>query len=254
MQSKYKVESNMISRKWFQLIKSLQIKKYRQIHQSFLVEGAKSVVELLLSGFETEMIFAAESFYENNKQYINCGFEIASEDELAKAGTLESNNACLAIVKMKKNILLQINKNEFALLLDEIKDPGNLGTIIRIADWYGINKIICSENSVDFYNPKVISASMGSFTRVQMYYCNLEDYLEQTKGTVYGALLEGKNIHEVNFENSGLILLGNESKGINENLKKYISQSISIPRFGGAESLNVSIAAAVVCDNLRRRK
>jgi len=242
----------MITKKWSQLIKSLQIKKYRQIHQSFLVEGAKSVQELLISNFKTDIIFATERFYENNLKKINCEYQIVSENDLEKAGSLESNNSCIAIAKIKSNEFLKIENNEFALILDEIKDPGNLGTIIRIADWYGINKIICSEDTVDFYNPKVISASMGSFTRVKVYYCDLEEFLNKNQEIIYGALLEGENIHKINFSSSGYILMGNESKGISENLKKYITKSINIPKFGNAESLNVAVATAVICDNLRR--
>jgi RNA methyltransferase, TrmH family len=246
----------MISKKWLKLIHSLQVKKYRKLHQAFLVEGAKSVQELLSSDYQITILFTTQEFYNENirllsKQSFEC--QIVTQEELEKTGVFQSNNACLAVAVSKPNQPLIIKTREYALVLDEIKDPGNLGTIIRIADWYGITKIICSETTTDFYNPKVIAASMGSFTRVQLYYCNLHEYLQHIpKLQVYGAYLEGTDIHTVLFASTGLIVMGNESQGISPALEPYITQKIHIPRYGGAESLNVGIATAVICDNMRR--
>jgi TrmH family RNA methyltransferase len=244
----------MLSKKWHSLIKSLQIKKYRTIHQSFLAEGAKSVQELLNSDFEIQIIFGTEDFYRKNQNLLNkIQFEEVTEAELAKSGTFESNNACIAVATTKENMFLGVSGNEFVLVLDEIKDPGNLGTILRIADWYGIQKVVCSDETVDFYNPKVIAASMGSFTRVQTYYCNLEEYLKAVDNQpVYGAMLSGTNVHQTNFPDAGYLIMGNESKGISEKILPFITHQISIPRFGNAESLNVAIATAVILDNLKR--
>ncbi len=248
----------MISRNKQKLIKSLQIKKYRKLHQMFLVEGAINVKELLESDFNIEHLFVTPHFFEENEVIIKSSFtnfEYADEKELTEAGTLESNNAALAIVKMKEEKPLKVDNGEYVLILDEVRDPGNLGTLIRIADWYGIKKIICSEQCAEHYNPKVISATKGSFIRVNMYYCDLQTYLNELNLTgvkVFGAFLNGNNIHKVNFPDTGAILLGNEASGISIELEAYVTDKITIPRFGGAESLNVAVASAVILDNVRR--
>jgi RNA methyltransferase, TrmH family len=246
----------MISKKWLKLIHSLQVKKYRKLHQAFLVEGAKSVQELLSSDYQITILFTTQEFYNENIRLLSGqSFEthLVTQEELEKTGVFQSNNACLAVAVSKPNQPVFVQNSEYALVLDEIKDPGNLGTIIRIADWYGITKIICSETTTDFYNPKVIAASMGSFTRVHVYYCHLPEYLQEAANLqVYGAFLQGKDVHTVSFASSGLIVMGNESQGISRELEPFITQKIHIPRYGGAESLNVGIATAVICDNMRR--
>lgn len=245
----------MVSKKILKFIKSLQIKKYRKQEQSFLIEGAKSVLELIHSDIAVTTMLVTPKFLNDHDNLLNKrDVELieVNESTLASIGSLKTNNAALAVAKVRQNVLLSPGDDEFALLLDDIRDPGNLGAIIRIADWYGIRKIICSETCADFYNPKVVMASMGSFTRVHAYYTNLPSYLRNTNIELFGALLNGENVHEVNFGRNGLILMGNESKGINEMLLPYINKSISIPKFGGAESLNVAVATAVICDNLRR--
>ncbi|MEI7584221.1 RNA methyltransferase [Runella sp.] len=250
----------MLSKNVVKYLNSLQLKKYRQEHGSFLVEGAKSVVELLASDFEIEMLVATDAFYKENTQKFDkqpFRVEIATPDELSRVGTLQTNDAALAVVKTKPNDFLYAEKQEYVLVLDDIRDPGNLGTIIRIADWYGITKIICSLTTTDWYNPKVIAVSKGSFTRVRGYYVELDMYLEKVRTTeqgtrIYGTFLEGKNIHQTTFAEAGYIVMGNESNGISPSVETFITQKITIPRFGGAESLNVGIAAAVVLDNWRR--
>jgi len=184
--------------------------------------------------------------------------EIATPDQLSRVGTLQTNDTALAVVKTKPNGFLCVEAQEYALILDDVRDPGNLGTIIRIADWYGISKIVCSLTTTDWYNPKVIAASKGSFTRVRGYYVDLEDYIlsEQKKSDhlhFYGAFLEGQNIHQTTFAETGYIIMGNESNGISAAIEKHITHKITIPRFGQAESLNVGIATAVVLDNWRRK-
>lgn len=248
----------MIPKRITKFIKSLQIKKYRKQHFSFFVEGAKSVAELLNSDFEVTTIIGTPVFLKENFISLkNKNIEIfeADEDELSSLGSFKNNNSCLAVAKMKANVPVKIEQNELLLALDEVRDPGNLGTILRIADWYNINKVICSENCAEFYNPKVISSTMGSFTRVQLYYTDLENYVKNLVIPVYGAFLEGENVHHFKVDQpGGLIIMGNESNGINAELGKLIENKISIPQYGNAESLNVAIATAILCDNFRRKE
>ncbi len=246
----------MFSKNKSKFIKSLQIKKFRTEYKKFLVEGAKSTLELINSDYFINELFVTERFYQENSSIFSqrkLTVEIISESDLSSISTFASNNAAIAVATMKENNTISTAKNEFALVLDEVKDPGNLGTIIRIADWYGITKIICSETTVDFYNPKVISASMGSFTRASLYYCDLEKFLPTVQSPVYGADLEGENVHEYSFSPGGYLLMGNESEGLSTHVKKYITKKIHIPRYGQAESLNVAIATAIICDNIKRK-
>ncbi|MCK8494189.1 MULTISPECIES: TrmH family RNA methyltransferase [Spirosoma] len=247
----------MLSKNQIKYIQSLHQKKYRQQHGAFLVEGAKSVQEVLQSDFQVDLLVATEAFYKENTRLTDrqrTPVEIASVADLERTGTLESNNAALAVVRTKENRPLLAGPDEIALILDDIRDPGNLGTIIRIADWYGIRKIICSETTADVYNPKVISASKGSFTRVNWWYGDIEQFLKQSaKGQiVYGAFLGGDDVHALAFSKSGYLVMGNESNGISPEIGQYVTKRVTIPRYGEAESLNVGIATAVLLDNWRR--
>lgn len=262
----------MLSKNVLKYLTSLQQKKYRQEYGAFLVEGAKSVLELLASDFEVEMVVATDKFYKENTRSLEkqpFRVEIATPDELVRAGTLQSNDAALAVVKTKANDFLYAEEGEYVLVLDDIRDPGNLGTMIRIADWYGIRKMVCSLTTTDWYNPKVVAASKGSFTRVQSFYTDLGVYFEQIGrssvgnampvaprfligASVYGTFLEGKNIHQITFAKTGYIVMGNESNGIGGEVEQFVTDKITIPRFGEAESLNVGIATAIVLDNWRR--
>lgn len=247
----------MFSKNKAKFIKSLQIKKFRTEYKQFLTEGAKSVLELINSDYVIQDLLVTGRFareYSKILSGLTIKTEIISEQELSSISSFTSNNAAIAVASVKENLPLKITKNEYALLLDDIRDPGNLGTIIRIADWYGITKIICSDTTADFYNPKVISSSMGSFTRVNSYYCNLSEFLSNNTLPVYAADLEGKDVHHFNFAQGGYILMGNESEGLSTKIKKHITEKIHIPQYGKAESLNVAIATAVICDNLRRSK
>jgi len=244
----------MISKATGKFIKSLQVKKYRKEEQSFIVEGAKSVAELLRSDFEVKWLAATEDFLQLHANVLSnrhIEWTEASAKELGQLGTFQTNDGALAVASMKPNQPLTV-QNEYALILDDIRDPGNLGTIIRTADWYGIDKIIASEETADFYNPKVISATMGSFCRVQLYYGNLVEYLNTTHLPVYGTFLNGKNIYTVDFEKAGLIAMGNEANGISTEVGQLVTVPITIPKRGGAESLNASIATAIVLDNVFR--
>lgn len=249
--------SNQLSASKIKFIQSLHQKKFRQQHQSFLVEGAKNVAELLTSNFEITQLYITESYAVKYATLLhNCrvAYEVVKTDILERIGTLQSNDAALAVVNMKENKPLIIKENEWIIALDQVRDPGNLGTILRIADWYGITKVVCSEHTAEVYNPKVISATMGSFVRVETYYCHLPEYLQNISNqVVYGAFLEGENAHRVEFgAQGGVLVMGNESNGIGDEVAACIHQKISIPQYGGAESLNVAIATAVLCDNIRR--
>jgi TrmH family RNA methyltransferase len=247
----------MLTKSKAKLIRQLHEKKYRTESKLFLVEGEKAVAELLQSDFIIEDLFVTAEFHKKYRDALkNKGgdYSVVEQQEIENIGTLESNDAALAVVQQKENTPLSVSDNEIVLALDTIRDPGNLGTIIRIADWYGITKIVCSETTTDFYNSKTIAASMGSFTRVQLFYTQLEEYLKMSAVPILGAFLEGDNVHTLSFPQGGILLMGNESNGISDSLSPLITQKISIPKFGNAESLNVSIATAVILDNWKRSK
>jgi RNA methyltransferase, TrmH family len=246
----------MLSKAVIKYINSLQIKKYRSIHQAFLVEGAKSVRELLQSDFAIQRLFITEAFYNAHTGLVDTGlaYEIIPEKELVQAGTYASNNAALAIATMKKPAPFDARQQPFTIALDDIRDPGNLGTIIRLADWYGIGHLICSQSCADFYNPKVIAATMGSFTRVQASYVDLPDFLRQQRAhlPIYGAALAGDNIHRLQLQPQGILVMGNEANGLSPDVSRQVTQLVRIPGFGQAESLNVATATAIITDNFFR--
>ncbi|MCF0070420.1 RNA methyltransferase [Dyadobacter sp. CY261] len=250
----------MLSKNRIKYINSLKIKKYRQLHEAFLVEGAKSVLELLDSDFETEFVLVTQEFQQKYSSILtrhNSDVETVTIQELEGLGSFQTNDSCLAVAKTKENVFLSPAPTEYMLVLDDVRDPGNLGTIIRVADWYGITKIICSRDTTDFYNPKVIAAAKGSFTRVSIYYTDLAEYFEKIKDLdqkVMGAFLGGDSLYDFAFPaNGGIIVMGNESNGIGNQVEAFVTDKIMIPRFGAAESLNVGIATAVMLDNMRRQ-
>lgn len=245
----------MISSKWVKLIKSLHLKKFRKAEQLFFVEGEKSVVEVLTSGWNVSALFATAHFMQQHQVAASAAklVQLCSSDELIKVGTFHSNDAALAVVRIPTWPPFSVDTTQWSLVLDSINDPGNLGSIIRIADWYGIQHIICSPDTTDCYNPKVIAAAKGSFLRVQLHYQPLLTLLENTSTPVYGAFLDGHSVHQLtSIPTSGFIVLGNEANGISDVIAQQVTDRITIPAFGMAESLNVSIAAAVICDNLKR--
>jgi TrmH family RNA methyltransferase len=245
----------MITKAKIKFIKSLQIKKYRTQEQCFIVEGAKSISELIKSYFVVREICGTQEYIaENSEVFAQKGipFSVVSTRDLQALGSFKTNEAGVAIAHMKKNEKPVLNDTEYGLVLDDIRDPGNLGTIIRTADWYGIDKIIASPDSTDFYNPKVIASSMGSFTRVRVYYTELTEFVRAYSGSIYGAFLEGESLYTINFNKGGLIVMGNESNGISRELEKLVTNRVTIPRIGKAESLNVATATAIVLDNIRK--
>ncbi|MDQ4139355.1 MAG: RNA methyltransferase [Bacteroidota bacterium] len=248
----------MLSKAALKYINSLQVKKYRFLHQAFLVEGAKSVKELLLSDYTIEKLFVTEEFLRKSTEIKtkNLPYELIDEKDLTRAGTFSTNNAALAIAKMKTPVFFQPDSSTLTLALDDIRDPGNLGTIIRLADWYGLKHIICSENCADFYNPKVIAATMGSFTRVNLLYVDLPEYLKKLPVglPLFGASLQGENLHRLTLQPSGMLVMGNEAHGIRPEVEEFLKHLIKIPRFGKAESLNVANATGIILDNFFRNR
>lgn len=222
------------------------------------MEGRKNVEELLRSDYKIEALFYTQEFEERHQDLLNSSSaelkQLSNISDLEKAGTFKSNDAAIAIVRMKEAVKPNA-ENELVICLDDVRDPGNLGTIIRIADWYGIKNVFCSDNSADFYNPKVISSTMGSFCRINPYYGDLTSFLEaQNSNTpIVGAFMDGDNIYQSKLAEKGILVMGNESNGISEQIEGLINKKITIPRFGEAESLNVAIATAVILDNYKRQ-
>lgn len=242
----------MLSKAKIKLIRSLQIKKYRQQEQLFVVEGAKSVAELLKSDFHIELIAGTAEYLSTIEAPSGMLAEVTKSD-LESMGLFQSNESALAVARMRPNLSFVPSQGEFILALDDVRDPGNLGTIIRTADWFGISRVVASTETADLYNAKVISATMGSFTRVRIYYTDLVSYLPTTKTKLYGAFLEGSDVHTTDFRGGGVIVIGNEARGISPEVSELVTNRITIPRYGHAESLNAAIATAVICDNIRRR-
>ncbi len=231
-------------------IQSLHNKKYRKQFNRFLVEGKKSMEELLKSDFEMEFVCLNKQINEIETQYSG-EIYACTPAELDKISTFKNNTYGLAVAKMKEERQADLDHEEWILALDDIRDPGNLGTIIRLADWYGIKNIVCSEDTVEFYNPKVISSTMGSFTRVNVFYTSLTEFLKD-KANIAGAFLNGENVHKYDFPQSGILVIGSESHGISENVSNMLHAKLTIPAYGYAESLNAAVATGILLDNLRR--
>lgn len=245
----------MLSKSQISFIKSLHQKKYRKENGIFIIEGIKSIVEFLNSDYQLHSIYYTPKILATlPKVSANINLFEVTETELQKISTLQTPQSILALVHIP--VLKEINvahlQKRFTLVLDDVQDPGNFGTIIRTADWFGIKNIICSENTVEAYNPKTVQSTMGSLCRVNISYTNLLPFLSKVKIPIYGALLNGENIYKNKWGNEGLILLGNEGHGISQALIEKITVPITIPRFGEAESLNVAVSAAIFCSEISR--
>lgn len=247
----------MLSKAQISLITSLQNKKYRKQHGLFIVEGIKSVMEFISSSYEVESIFyTGDANTKVGKISHNIKSYELTDTEFQKISTLKSPQGILALVKLplQQKIVPSNLKNKFSLVLDDVQDPGNLGTIIRTAEWFGIEHIICSIGTVDAYNPKVVQATMGSLARLQIHYTDLTDFIPATGLKVYGALLNGQSIYQTVWANEGLIVMGNEGNGISDEIIALIDQAVTIPRIGQAESLNVAVATTIFCSEISRQK
>ena len=243
----------MISKNQLKLIRALGQKKQRKQLGQFLVQGEKNVLELLNSTMSIQHIFAPAEFIAAHTSILPADKTIeAQEQELTKVSTLSSNNAAIAVVNIPE--VQQAQFKGVTLVLDGVSDPGNLGTIIRLADWYGIEQIVCSLDCADTYNPKTISSTMGSFTRVKVNYQDLTQVLTNNNLPVYGAYLDGQSGHSTEFKQDCLLVMGSESHGIRHDIARFITDKITIPAFGAAESLNVAMATGIILDNMKRKQ
>lgn len=240
----------MLSKNQIKLITSLQQKKQRIAHQLFFAEGIKVIQELVESKFELVHLFTTK----NDFQEVSNDKKISIvESELKKITALATPNTCLAVFKIPNEKM--ILETGLILALDAIRDPGNLGTILRLCDWFGIDQLICSKETVDIYNPKVVQATMGSIARVNVNYIDLESFICQTQLPVFGTFIEGTNIYKTDLPQEGIIIMGNEANGISREIEKFVKNRLTIPRFGTlqkTESLNVATATAIILSEFRR--
>jgi|SRR5690606_22595341 len=241
----------MVSKSQIKLIRSLAQKKSRTKHGLFVVEGIKGISEFSGSKYHLISLFTTMPIFEVPEGKTT----LISEDELKKISGLTSPQTAVAIFKIPQEASPVLTN--LTVALDKIRDPGNLGTIIRLCDWFGIDNIICSLDTVDCYNPKVVQASMGSLTRVKVSYVNLEEFLQSEKGQpVFGTFLHGENLYQTALPENGFIVLGNEANGISEEIEKLITKKLNIPQFGktaDTESLNVATATAIILSEFRRQ-
>lgn len=258
----------MISKNQIKLIRSLHLKKARYEHRLFLAEGTKGVLEAAAGPFKVDRIFAIQDWIDTYGRVVaekEFPVEPVTVAEMERITALSTPGPALALIRMKEDSALFVPPlaDSLVLVLDEIQDPGNLGTIIRIADWFGIKKVFCSPGTVEFYNPKVIQSTMGSFCRVEVQYAALPALLSSSglPRRVYGTFLDGTGIYDHELSPSGLIVIGNESRGISAEVEKFVTDRITIPSYSHnqnelyhAESLNAAIAAAIVCAEFRRRQ
>jgi RNA methyltransferase, TrmH family len=252
----------VLSKNKIKLIRSLDLKKNRLATGLFVAEGKKLVSDLLGSEIRLSQIYCTESAAAEIKiLQPHLSIEITEKDDLSKISFLKTTPEVVAVFEIPQSeIDWNEMERELTIVLDAIQDPGNLGTIVRIADWFGIRNIVCSEDCADLYNPKVIQSSMGAVARVKVHYVSLSEFLKganQKKIPVYGTFLKGENLYECELTPNGLIVMGNEGKGISENTADFISRRINIPSFPAgvitSESLNVAMATSIICSEFRRR-
>jgi len=249
----------MLSNNKIKFIRSLEKKKFRNESACFLAEGNKLVADIL-PFFECELLAAKASWLANQGDIKTKELIVAENNDLEKASQLKTPQDVLAVFHQPQYILDNAAlKNDLSLVLDGIQDPGNFGTIVRLADWFGIKQLICSPDTADIYNPKTVQATMGAIARVKVFYTSLPSWLGDMKDIpVYGAFLQGKNIYMETLSPSGLIVMGNEGKGISPSVEKLITHKLFIPNYPpkaeSTESLNVAVATAIVCSEFRRKQ
>ena len=238
----------MISKSQIKLIRSLQQKKYRSKLKLFVAEGPKVINELLTAKFKLHSLYATVG-----NLFTGVNSEIISDEEISKISFLKNANNSVAVFTIPEQ--KKPRKEVITLLLDSIRDPGNLGTIIRLSDWFNVSNIICSSDSVDCFNPKVIQATMGSISRVSISYCDLTTYLSLSDLPVYAGTMDGKNIYKEKLPENAIVIVGNEANGISDTLLNLTTHKIGIPRFGNnhqTESLNVAVATAILFSEFKR--
>ena len=245
----------MLSKSQIGFIKSLHQKKYRKEHGIFIIEGIKSIAEFIPSDYQIHSVYFLPQ-YQSLLPKLPANiklFEVTSA-ELEKISTLQAPQGILALVNIPETSAIDkaTLRNNFSLVLDGVQDPGNLGTIIRTADWFGLKHVICSPNTVEVYNPKTVQATMGSLCRVNVSYHSLPELLKDIDIPVFGAMLNGSSLYETQWGIEGLVILGNEGQGISPEIIDLISRPVTIPRVGQAESLNVAVSAAIFCADISR--
>jgi len=250
----------MISKKRIRLIRSLETKKFRRLEGMFVAEGPKLVGEIL-PHMRLRYIAATSSWYMQNKNIAieEVEHDIIDERELKQISFLQHPQQVIALFAVPEyyETIAEVAKDELAIALDGIQDPGNLGTIVRLADWFGIKHIFCSLDTVDIYNPKSVQATMGAIGRVKVHYVDLPKEISEFNGKIYGTLLDGDNIYESQLSSNGVIVMGNEGKGISSGVNQLVNSRLYIPSYPNnkdtVESLNVAVATAIVCAEFRRR-
>ena len=238
----------MLSKNQIKFVRSLELKKNRKREHLFVAEGPKVVGDLLRAGFRPHSIFSTSPRQDG---------QLVTEEELQRISFLQHPQEVLAVFEIPDSEHRPINPNGLSLALDGIQDPGNLGTIIRIADWFGIDAIYCSPDTADAYNPKVVQATMGSIAHIPILYGDLVELISKAQCPVYGTLLDGNDIYQQAITPNGIIVMGNEGNGISESVRPLVTNRLLIPNFSNspetAESLNVAIATAITCSEFRRR-
>ncbi|WP_282041149.1 TrmH family RNA methyltransferase [Winogradskyella flava] len=240
----------MVTKHQIKLIKSLSQKKYRQQLGLFIVEGVKGIQEFLNSDFELETLYTTKQIFDAPETKTI----VISEADLKKITSLKNPNTALAVFNIPKP--RTINTNGLIIALDDVRDPGNLGAIIRLCDWYDVADLVCSVNTVDCFNPKVVQATMGSLARVNISYLDLEEFIASASKDTYGTFMNGENIYTADLPKYGIVVLGNEANGISDGIKSIANRKLTIPQFGSdkfTESLNVANATAIVLSEFRRR-
>ncbi|GMN10503.1 RNA methyltransferase [Croceitalea sp. MTPC9] len=238
----------MVSKNQLKLIKSLHQKKYRNEHGLFFVEGVKGVKELLNSSFKVFKVLVTKEF---NSIFPNIETEEITDVELKNISALKNPSGVLAIFEIPEQ--LPVDLKDWIVVLDDVRDPGNLGTIIRLCDWYGIKSLVCSKETVDSFNPKVLQATMGSIARVNIVYRDLEVFLTNTDLPIFGSFMKGTSIYKKELPDAGVLIMGNEANGISIKVEHSITEKITIPQFGNqsAESLNVATATGIILSKIR---
>ena len=240
----------MLSKNQIKLINSLKKKKFRLQHDLFLAEGIKVVEEFIQSNFKLNNLFCTNDYL--NKFSIE-KIQVITKNELKKISEFSTPNQVVGVFEIPNQEKIKIKG--LTLVLDDINDPGNLGTIIRLCDWFGVDQLICSTNTVDCYNLKVVQASMGSLSRVSIVYTDIKTFLKQETRPVFGALLQGDNVYQTELDKNSVLIMGSEANGVSNEIQKFITNQITIPQFGEnqkTESLNVATATAILLSEFKR--
>lgn len=240
----------MLTKAQIKLINSLKHKKNRQKHQLFVAEGVKVIKEILKSRLVVEAIYSTtQQFLVPDNQF----FQV-TEKELSRISKLKTSQTALALIQIPEVKINTVLNQGLVVALDGVRDPGNLGTIIRLCDWFGVSQLVCSKDTVDCYNPKVIQATMGSIARLNISYEDLPNFIQQTNLPVYGAFMSGKVVYSTNLPTEGVLVMGNEANGISNEVSALIQHQVSIPQFGeqNVESLNVATATSILLSEFKR--